>query len=55
MALPKRVHDDLSIRNYIAPKPAKLQRRGPPTYGFYRDAAGGVVVDVSTMNIAEPA
>src|ERR1700719_837088 len=47
------VHDDLSIRNYIAPKPAKLQRGGPPTYGFYYDAPGGVVVEVSTMNIAE--
>jgi catechol-2,3-dioxygenase len=29
------MHDDLSARNYIAPKPAKLQRGGPPTYGFY--------------------
>jgi hypothetical protein len=28
------VHDDLSIRNYMSPKPAKLQRGGPPTYGF---------------------
>src|ERR1700733_3217907 len=49
------VHDDLSIRNYMAPKPAKLQRGGPPTYGFYYDAPGGVTVEVSTMNMAEPA
>jgi catechol 2,3-dioxygenase-like lactoylglutathione lyase family enzyme len=49
------VHDDLSIRNYMAPKPAKLQRGGPPTYGFYYDAPGGVTVEVSTMNIAERA
>ena len=43
------VHDDLSARNYLAPKPAKLQRGGPPTYGFYYDAPGGVMVEVSTM------
>ena len=49
------MHDDLSTRNYMAPKPAKLQRGGPPTYGFYYDAPGGVMVEVSTMNIAEPA
>jgi hypothetical protein len=54
MALPKRVHDDLSIRNYLAPKLAKLQRGGPPTDGFYYDAPGGVTVEVSTMNIANP-
>ena len=49
------MHDDLSARNYMAPKPAKLQRGEPPTYGFYYDAPGGVMVEVSTMNIAEPA
>ena len=41
------LHDDLSTRNYMAPKPAKLQRGGPPTYGFYYDAPGGVMVEVS--------
>jgi hypothetical protein len=35
------------------PKPANLQRGGLPTYGFYNDAQGGVMVEVSTMNIAE--
>ena len=29
------MHDNLSARNYMAPKPAKLRRGGPPTYGFY--------------------
>jgi hypothetical protein len=48
------MHDDLSARNYMAPKLAKLQRGGPPTYGFHYDALGGVMVEVSTMNIAEP-
>jgi hypothetical protein len=38
----------------MAPKPAKPQRGGPPTYGFYYDAPGGVTVEVSTKNIAEP-
>jgi catechol 2,3-dioxygenase-like lactoylglutathione lyase family enzyme len=48
------MHDDLSARNYLAPKPARLQRGGPPTYGFYYDAPGGVMVEVSTMNLTEP-
>jgi catechol-2,3-dioxygenase len=49
------VHEALSARQYEAPKPAKLQRGGPPTYGFYCEAPGGVLVEVSTMNIAESA
>jgi catechol-2,3-dioxygenase len=32
------MHDNLSARNCMAPKPAKLQRGRPPTYGFYYDA-----------------
>jgi hypothetical protein len=44
----------LSARNYMAPRQAKLQRGGPPTYRSYYDAPGGVMVEVSTMNIAEP-
>jgi catechol-2,3-dioxygenase len=48
------VHEALIARKYMAPKPAKLQRGGPPTYGFYCDAPGGVLVEVSTMNIAAP-
>ena len=28
-----------------------LQRVGPPTYGFYCEAPGGVLVEVSTMNL----
>ena len=46
-----RVHANLSSQNYLAPNPAQLQRGGPPTYGFYCDAPGGVVVEVSTMNL----
>ncbi|MGB8538350.1 MAG: VOC family protein [Acidobacteriaceae bacterium] len=49
------VHEALIVRNYMAPKPAKLQRGGPPTYGFYCDAPGGVLVEVSTMNMADAA
>lgn len=49
------LHDDLSARNYMAPKPANLQRGGPRTYGFYYNAPGGVMVEVSTMNVVEPA
>jgi catechol-2,3-dioxygenase len=36
---------------YEAPQPAMLQRGGPPTYGFYCNAPGGVTVEVSTMNV----
>jgi catechol-2,3-dioxygenase len=46
------MHDALVARNYTAPKPGKLQRGGPEAYGFYYDAPGGVLVEVSTMNIA---
>ena len=50
-----RMHEALSARHYVAPKPAKLQRGGPATYGFYCEAPGGVLVEVSTMNVAESA
>jgi catechol-2,3-dioxygenase len=43
-------YEALAKANYAAPKPAKLQRGGPPTYGFYCQAPGGVTVEVSTMN-----
>ena len=46
------VHEALNARNYMAPKPARLRRGGPPTYGFYYDAPGGVLVEVSTMNMS---
>jgi catechol-2,3-dioxygenase len=49
------IHEALIARNYVAPKPAKLQRGGPPTYGFYCDAPGGVLVEVSTRLSAETA
>jgi catechol-2,3-dioxygenase len=49
------MHEGLSARNYMAPKPAKLRRGGPEAYGFYYKAPGGVLVEVSTMNTAEPA
>jgi hypothetical protein len=29
----------------MAPKPAKLHRGGPPTYGLYYDAPGGLTVE----------
>jgi catechol-2,3-dioxygenase len=45
------MHEALSARNYTAPKPAKLRRGGPEAYGFYYDAPGGVLVEVSTMNV----
>jgi catechol-2,3-dioxygenase len=48
------VHESLSARNYMAPKPGKLRRGGPETYGFYYEAPGGVLVEISTMNITEP-
>src|SRR5580698_4285013 len=33
-----RMYAELCARNYTAPKPDKLQRGGPPTYGFYCEA-----------------
>ena len=49
------MHEALSARSYMAPKPTKLQRGGSAAYGFYYQAPGGVMVEVSTMNIAESA
>jgi catechol-2,3-dioxygenase len=49
------MHEALIARKYTAPKPDKLERGGPPTYGFYCDAPGGVLVEVSTMNFDRPA
>jgi catechol 2,3-dioxygenase-like lactoylglutathione lyase family enzyme len=45
----------LTTHSYTAPAPARLRRGGPPTYGFYCNAPGGVLVEVSTMNLAEAA
>jgi catechol-2,3-dioxygenase len=50
-----RMHEELKAHNYAAPAPALLQRGGPPTYGFYCEAPGGIVVEVSTINIDEVA
>lgn len=44
-------HIALAAAGYEAPAPAMLQRGGPPTYGFYCHAPGGVTVEVSTMNV----
>ena len=46
------LHQALKARKYLAPQPSKLRRGGPPTYGFYYEAPGGVLVEVSTMNMA---
>ncbi|MBS1822681.1 MAG: VOC family protein [Acidobacteria bacterium] len=46
-----RVYEELTARNYAAPTPAKLQRGGPPAYGFYCEAPGGIVVEVSAMEV----
>jgi catechol-2,3-dioxygenase len=45
------LHKALSAASYDAPAPGMLQRGGPPAYGFYCKAPGGVLVEVSTMNI----
>lgn len=44
-------HAAVVAAGYEAPAPAMLQRGGPPTYGFYCNAPGGVTVEVSTMNV----
>src|ERR1700758_2352794 len=48
------MYQALMARKYTAPKPGKLQRGGPPTYGFYCEAPGGVVVEVSTRDADPP-
>ena len=49
------MYEALQTKDYKAPEPAVLRRGGPATYGFYCDAPGGVLVEVSTMNLAESA
>jgi catechol-2,3-dioxygenase len=49
------MHEALCAQEYVTPKPERLQRGGPPTYGFYYKAPGGVLVEVSTMNLSESA
>ncbi len=49
------IHEALRSLDHMAPNPAKLQRSGPAAYGFYYNAPGGVLVEVSTMNTAEAA
>jgi catechol-2,3-dioxygenase len=44
------IYQRLSAKSYEVPQPGKLQRGGPPAYGFYCKAPGGVLVEVSTMN-----
>lgn len=46
---------ELVAKKYAAPTPELLHRGGPPTYGFYTAAPGGVLVEVSTMNVEEGA
>jgi catechol 2,3-dioxygenase-like lactoylglutathione lyase family enzyme len=48
-----RMHALLSARQYPAPKPGSLPQGGVPTYGFYCQAPGGVVVEVSTTAVAD--
>jgi catechol-2,3-dioxygenase len=50
-----RLHQKLGEFKYDAPKPERLERGGPPAYGFYYKAPGGVLVEVSTMNVEESA
>ncbi|SDF89160.1 VOC family protein [Terriglobus roseus] len=47
-------HTAIAQEGLAAPEPAMLQRGGPPTYGFYVNAPGGVTVEVSTMNLSNP-
>jgi catechol-2,3-dioxygenase len=42
-----RHHTLLSEAGFFAPEPAILDRGGPRTFGFYCNAPGGVVVEVS--------
>jgi catechol-2,3-dioxygenase len=45
-----QMYEALRARNYEAPRPNRLQRGGPPTYGFYCNAPGGVLVEVSSRD-----
>ncbi len=44
----RRTHQRMIEAGYAAPAPARIQRGGDPTFGFYHPAPGGVLVEVST-------
>lgn len=47
----QRFHD----AGFDAPQPAILTRGGPPAYGFYYSAPGGLIVEASTFAIESEA
>jgi catechol 2,3-dioxygenase-like lactoylglutathione lyase family enzyme len=47
----RRTHQRMIEAGYEAPPPARIQRGGDPTFGFYHPAPGGILVEVSTTMI----
>ncbi|WP_260734969.1 VOC family protein [Tunturiibacter lichenicola] len=48
----RATHQRMIQAGYVAPEPERIQRGGPPTFGFYHPAPGGILVEVSAQ-IAE--
>jgi len=44
----RATHQRMIDAGYAAPSPERIQRGGPPTFGFYHSAPGGILVEVST-------
>jgi len=47
----RQLHQRLLAAGFAAPVPAILERGGPKAYGYYYNAPGGVIVEVSTFAI----
>jgi catechol 2,3-dioxygenase-like lactoylglutathione lyase family enzyme len=47
-------HQRIIDAGYEVPELGILQRGGPPAFGFYCTAPGGVLVEVSTPSLAQP-
>ncbi|WP_353064050.1 VOC family protein [Tunturibacter psychrotolerans] len=48
----RATHQQMIAAGYEAPPPARIQRGGDPTFGFYHPAPGGILVEVSTPIVA---
>jgi catechol-2,3-dioxygenase len=44
----RATHQRILEAGYTPPTPERIQRGGPPTFGFYHPAPGGVLVEIST-------
>jgi catechol 2,3-dioxygenase-like lactoylglutathione lyase family enzyme len=50
----RATHQRMIDEGHAAPTPAIINRGGPPAFGFYYPAPGGVLVEVSSPTTSQP-